>query len=893
MSPAPSGPEPAQALAFLAAIGKDPARTLIRSILPGRGSAIEAPFSLETAHRFNDQGRDVYFVTGDHCDNLAEALAAIGAKACRDEHITACRCFFVEWDTLTIAEQLSRWRELGLPEPTVIVSTGGKSIHCYWRLREPITPEQWAPIQSRLIDYCEADTNCKNPSRIMRLPGFLYRKTTEGTYSELLHTSDNLYSPWEIESCIPDPEPDPQPTLPHINPLPQDARTADGWPVRGMDQITAALALIPPRFSGSYETHRNVLWGLIKAVEEAGGSQDDAIALMEGHSPSKQYGWNIEQVARSGGEKVNSGTFWYHAAQHGYDLSQGRTAAPDPTAGFTDQSSHDPQPPQPKRKPQRRRLAPAEIIQKLPEALGAMPRLNTRTRTIAVGDRSMAPDEISRHYLRLSDDEITWPKEGTTDAFAELAAAHAFDPVADYLNTTADTVAPLPLEQWERLDQHLLGIDDEIAARFLPQYLISAVARTFRPGCGVRRSLVLIGAQQRGKSELGRILFGSDYWVEGIKGRNEADTLTRFHRAWGVELAEMNGVTRRHDQEALKAMLTEKEDTFRRAYGKGDETCPRRFVFWCTSNGPPLRDMTGSTRFVCVPIPDRLLPLGWAATHRDALWSRAVEQFRQIPPGLEPWDYVSEDEREAIKDRNADHQNLDPWADRVEAFLKVRATSGDVPVRITDLLTHLEVATDRQSNAQAIRARELAEALGWRHGRRKINGEKLTGLWPAETGDTPGTPRDTPRTPPGCPVTPPAAQSVSVWGHPGHTNLQTFTETEREGEAEGEQQGGNTRRECLEHFGVSGVSPAPNPLQRNESEGHPRGVLGVSPGVSPSTPAPLPRPSWLQHAIDLRLANPKWHWNTLASQLMADLGVTVSGATVREVLKAHAHPPTN
>ena len=61
--------------------------------------------------------------------------------------------------------------------------------------------------------------------------------------------------------------------------------------------------------------YRNILWGLIKAVEEAGSSSATAISLMASHSPQWK---NIDQVASSGGADITAGTFWYWATQHGY-----------------------------------------------------------------------------------------------------------------------------------------------------------------------------------------------------------------------------------------------------------------------------------------------------------------------------------------------------------------------------------------------------------------------------------------------------------------------------------------------------------------------------------------------------------------------------------------------
>ena len=128
---------------FLSLLGKDPASARLRAF-PHRANPAKAvigarkgPFDLEAAEQWQREGRGIYLVINDGGDSKRE--------------INACRAFFVEWDDRPIDWQLNAWRELGLPEPSLIVLSGGKSAHCYWLLEQPIPPQEWAPLQAELI----------------------------------------------------------------------------------------------------------------------------------------------------------------------------------------------------------------------------------------------------------------------------------------------------------------------------------------------------------------------------------------------------------------------------------------------------------------------------------------------------------------------------------------------------------------------------------------------------------------------------------------------------------------------------------------------------------------------------------------------------------------------
>ena len=377
------------------------------------------------------------------------------------------------------------------------------------------------------------------------------------------------------------------------------------------------------------------------------------------------------------------------------------------------------------------RLEHHEIISRLPQVLGGQPRLNIRTRDVHVGSTVLSADDASRLYLKLSSPREKWPKEPTFDAVQLLAADEGFDPVVEYLEGLEATAEPLPVEEWSRLDLLLFNIDDPVAAAFLPRFFITAVARTFQPGCIGRQWPVLIGEKGIGKSDLPKLLFNVPGLAEGFidnPGDLQRDGLMKAHRSWCVELAELNGITRRADKEHLKSFLSERTDTFRAPYSRAPASHSRRFVFWGTSNGPPMNE--ADPRFVCIPLPDRMLPFAAVEAARDALWSRAVAEYRA---GV-CWHTVSDEFKAMVRERNEDHTITDPWADQVAEYLTFRQRGQSLPVTIPELMDLLKLDSGQRNNAASVRLIELAGSLGWFKGKlRPAPGiPPRQGLWPPD-----------------------------------------------------------------------------------------------------------------------------------------------------------------
>jgi hypothetical protein len=323
---APFDPEPIRRC-LEELIGKDPDSTYFRTIRPRSGAnkarkgADLLGFDPAALLADNRAGQNVYMVVG-------RATAASGVNketgkptgAVIDDDVADCPCLFVEWDDRPEAEQLRAWEELGLPEPTAMIDSGGKSVHVYWRMVEPITPAQWTEATARLIAHCGSDSTCSNLSRLMRVPGFAYidKKTGKptGGKAEVIYTSGRSYSLQEVMDCLPDPvQQQPAPAAPQRPRL----QLVSPPPPRSLEEVNAAAEFIPVRVGGkgTYAQDRNALCGCSAALAEAGCTDPDAaaLALLGGKWPSHKDADHCLATTTT----RNAASFWAIAKAGGYD----------------------------------------------------------------------------------------------------------------------------------------------------------------------------------------------------------------------------------------------------------------------------------------------------------------------------------------------------------------------------------------------------------------------------------------------------------------------------------------------------------------------------------------------------------------------------------------------
>ena len=309
-----------EAKRFLNLLGKDPDKTWIRCLKPWLAASSTGS---DTQHLWLRPDANAYFITGNG--------DPANGKTVTDSDIKSCPALFVEWDDKPVAWQLIAWQEFGLPEPTISVSTGGKSIHHYWVLNEPMEPKAWRVLTRRLIDHCGADKNNKNPSRLMRLPGSIYYDKETGEpigQCKLIGGCERRYDAADIEACLPLPLPPKAAASTRQLAATPNRQSSDGWPPRTVAEIEAAATYIPARIvnAGTYQESMHAICGCSAAFAEAGVADADGAALeLLGHLWADAAPGAAWQVLDSTSTR-NAASFWKIAADHGYDLSRNKQA---------------------------------------------------------------------------------------------------------------------------------------------------------------------------------------------------------------------------------------------------------------------------------------------------------------------------------------------------------------------------------------------------------------------------------------------------------------------------------------------------------------------------------------------------------------------------------------
>ena len=294
---------------------------------------------------------------------------------------------------------------------------------------------------------------------------------------------------------------------------------------------------------------------------------------------------------------------------------------------------------------------------------------------------------------------------------AAVAAAQrkTFHPVRDWLEALS----------WDGASRHHMlpacfGAEDSAYTRaVLSRFLISAVARVFKPGCKVDTVLCLVGGQGKKKSTALSVLASNvDWFSDSPIDLDSKDGMQALNGKWIIEIPELDSFKGK-SATRIKSFASSATDNYRPSYGRAAKPFPRHCVFAATTNEPEfLTDQTGNRRFW--PVKCGAIDLELIKVAREQLWAEAVALYRAGAP----WWLQESDLEASASEAQAEHTEQDPWVVHLTRWVATRTE----PFTVADALSGaLELRPNQQDRRTNTRAGMLLSKLGW--GPRQLRGE--------------------------------------------------------------------------------------------------------------------------------------------------------------------------
>ena len=323
----------------------------------------------------------------------------------------------------------------------------------------------------------------------------------------------------------------------------------------------------------------------------------------------------------------------------------------------------------------------------------------------SVFPRSLTDSDVVRLQMWMQEAGIKRiGKDTVGDAIRLCAEENSYHPVREYLNGLQWDGMPR-LHSW--LANYLGAEATPYAATVGRLFLISMVARIFRPGCKSDHMLVLEGSQGTMKSSACSILGGSHFSDAMPDVSVGKDAQQHLRGKWLLEIAEMHALTRA-DTALLKAVVTRTTERYRPSHGRLEVIEPRQCVFVGTTNKDVyLRDETGGRRFW--PVKCGRIDAAALKADRDQLFAEAVQLYQ----AGEAWWPTRNVEQDHIMPQQKQRYEADAWEEKIAVFVSIRSD-----VTISEVARGaLQMETVRLGTAEQRRIAAVLENLGWERGK--------------------------------------------------------------------------------------------------------------------------------------------------------------------------------
>jgi predicted P-loop ATPase len=303
-------------------------------------------------------------------------------------------------------------------------------------------------------------------------------------------------------------------------------------------------------------------------------------------------------------------------------------------------------------------------------------------------------------------------KEDIYSCLLYKAKMNSFNPVQKYLEQVHQGTARIDIDS---IASRYFGTTDPIYDRMVKMWLISAVARVYDAGCQVDHTLILQSGQGKYKSTWFKTL-GGEWFSDSVKDIENKDSLLTMHSSWIIELSELDRITSKKQAGIIKHFLTQREDTFRKPYGKEVERNPRRALFCGTVNPSRFLVDSENRRFWIIPVADsiREINIPLLEKERDGIWAAAVDALH----AGDTW-YPSDDEKAAIAELSKEFLDQDVWLEPIEEYC-----SGKPWVSVFEILCDLfKMGKSEMDRRSEMRVAKILDHLGWtKQTRKEIHG---------------------------------------------------------------------------------------------------------------------------------------------------------------------------
>ena len=295
------------------------------------------------------------------------------------------------------------------------------------------------------------------------------------------------------------------------------------------------------------------------------------------------------------------------------------------------------------------------------------------------------------------------PSAGDVGRAVQAAARHnPFHPARDYFESLYESRVWDGARRGEFWLQTYFHVEDSEYVRAIgPRFLISAVARIYKPGCKVDHMLGLEGPQGKKKSEALRVLAVNDDWfTDRLSHLASKDAILEIAGVLLIEIAETDALMKATPS-TIKSFISRRRDRFRPPYARHMINAPRQCVFAYTINPPAggyLKDPTGARR--AWPVLCRgMIDIEGLEQVRDQLWAEAVHRYK----AGEKW-WLETPELEALATAEQDARfAADAWEEPIREWIGDRLDVG-----FWDVLEHALGFRDPQHCSQPVQKRVKA-----------------------------------------------------------------------------------------------------------------------------------------------------------------------------------------